>query len=157
MNTQQFVQIEPSLTLDVVNNIDFVKLYQLLREISPLYPNFVSWLNFTFRRNMNCGERKIAFAHNGTDIVGAALLKQSEQEHKICTFIIDEQYRGNHIGSKLMDLALETLDHQDTCITVSSERNDELAPLLLSKGFALNNAVEGYYRPNSTEYFYSLK
>lgn len=156
MNRRQFVQIKPSTSLVVVNDIDFVRLYQFLAEIAPLYPNFKSWFNFTFRRNMPSGERKIALAHNGDDIIGAALLKQSEIESKICTFMIAEQFRGYSIGNDLMDLALATLDDKEATITVSSERNDYLLPLLRNKGFELQDTVSGYYRTDSTEYFYSL-
>lgn len=141
---------------NVQQDADFKSLKHFLLSISPMYPNFEVWLNFTFRRNLTSGKRKIVTAYYGSELAGVALLKSDLAERKICTFYISEPFRGLGIGQKLLDIAIDTLNGSDSFITVSEERNGELSPLLYSKGFRLIDTVPKLYRPDSTEYFYSL-
>ena len=143
-------------SVEVTDKIRFPALKVLLGDVAPLYPNFDTWLNFTFRRSQQSGERKVVIAHDGSQLIGAALLKLNGDESKICTFFISPTYRDMSLGSELMDVALATLDRNDTFITVSSERKDELTPLLKSKGFTVSQSVDNLYRPGSTEYFFTL-
>lgn len=135
---------------------DFSLLYKLLSDVSPMYPKFEAWLNFTFRRNLASGQRKIILAHDENKVIGVALLKQDDVESKICTFYVSPEYRNRGIGKELIDLAMETLDSADTFITVGSERKDELTPLLNSRGFEIVSEHPGLYRKNSTEYVFSI-
>ena len=141
---------------EITQNINFTELKMFLNDVAGLYPNFDGWLNFTFRRNLTSGQRKIALAHNGNEIIGVALLKSDTFESKICTFYVDPAFRGMNIGSKLMDLSISTLDSPTTFITVCDERKSELAPLLSSRGFTLERSVGGLYHPHSFEHFYKL-
>jgi len=145
-----------AVSIEVTDKISFPALKTLLDEVAPLYPNFDGWLNFTFRRNLLSGERKVVIAHNGDHLMGAALLKQNNKESKICTFFVSPVYRNISLGSELMDMAIATLDRNDTFITVSSERKEELTPLLKSKGFSVSQSVSDFYRSGSTEYFFTL-
>jgi ribosomal protein S18 acetylase RimI-like enzyme len=143
-------------TFEVLNSIDRSALYSFLANVEPLYPNFKSWFNFTFCNSLGTGQRLVVLAHNGYEIVGVALLKKSISENKICTFYVSPKYRGGGVGNDLMGLAISTLDSDNIQITVSNERNAELAPLLQSKGFSVCQSVSGLYRPGASEYFYKL-
>ncbi|MCP8686083.1 GNAT family N-acetyltransferase [Marinobacterium sedimentorum] len=145
-----------SFSLEVTQDIGFPALRALLQDVAPLYPCFDAWLNFTFRRNMRMGERSVVIAHDGNQLMGAALLKLRREESKICTFFVKPAYRDMNIGTELMDAALATLDRNDTFITVSDDRKCELTPLLMSKGFSVSHSIDGLYRPSSTEYFFTL-
>lgn len=140
----------------VQQDADFKSLKHLLQPVSPMYPNFDAWLNFTFRRSLTSGKRKIVTAYYGSELAGIALLKSDLSERKICTFYISESFRELGIGQKLLDVAIDTLDSSDSFITVSEERDSGLSPLLRSKGFKLVSSVPKLYRPDSTEHFYSL-
>lgn len=141
---------------EVTQRIDYQNLRAFLVDVSGFYPNFDGWLNFKFCRNLASGQRKIILAHNGNEIIGAALLKSDNLESKICTFYVDPAFRGMNIGSKLMDLSISTLDNPNTFITVCDERKSELAPLLSSRGFTLERSVDGLYHSHSSEHFYKL-
>lgn len=148
--------VKASLKYTVLENANFKALSHFLNAVSPMYPDFSIWWNFTFRRGLSSGQRKIVLAHYGDQIVGVALLKKNMHESKICTFYIAPDFREMGVGGELMDLALETLDSNNTFITVSDERQRQLAPLLSSRGFILVNSVDGLYRSKSSEHFYSL-
>lgn len=144
------------INYEITCHINFQKLRAFLVDVSGFYPNFDRWLNFKFCRNLASGQRKIALAHNGNEIIGVALLKSDTFESKICTFYVDPAFRGMNIGSKLMDLSISALDNPNTFITVCDERNSELAPLLSSRGFTLERSVDGLYYSHSSEHFYKL-
>lgn len=150
------VLVKPNFEVSLYNSVQFPILRKFLSEIEYLYPNFDAWINFKFRRNLASGERQILVAHNSYEIVGAALLKKTKEENKICTFYISPEHRNRNIGRDLMGLALSTLNSDDVSITVSEERMVELSPLLASKGFTFEKKIPDLYRNGSSEYFYKL-
>jgi ribosomal protein S18 acetylase RimI-like enzyme len=150
------VLVKEKIEYEASSKIDFISLRNILADVSPLYPNFDAWLNFTFRRNLNSDERQLVLAYNGNQIAGVALLKNTLDEKKISTLYTCPQFRGQNIGHNLIELALVELDSADTFITVSKERNAELYPLLKSKGFKLSQSIDNLYREDNTEHFYKL-
>jgi len=150
------VLVKQHIDFEICNSIDFSMLKHTLRDVSPLYPNFSVWFNFTFRRNILSGERNILIASDGDNILGVSLLKKTHNENKICTFYVPPEYRSMNIGKNLLDKSLSLLDNQNSIITVSDERHDELRPLLVSRGFELSKSVDSLYRKGSSENFYKL-
>lgn len=148
---------EKNLEFALAQNLEAEFLLDKFQSISDLYPNFEGWLRFRFLGNIKSGSRKLLVAYKGNEIVGYSLLKQDSLESKICTFYIPEMYRGQGIGSALMEESLDTLKSKDTFITVSQERQDELAPLLVAKGFSVHSEVNEMYRHNSKEYIWNLR
>lgn len=147
---------EKNLEFALAQNLDAEFLLDKFQSISDLYPNFEGWLRFKFLGNIKSGSRKLLVAYKGNEIVGYSLLKQDSIESKICTFYIPEMYRGQGIGSALLGESLDTLKSKDTFITVSQERQEELAPLLVSNGFRIHSIVDEAYRNNAKEYFWRL-
>lgn len=139
------------------NNAKFSDIAKSLSTVGGYYPSFKNWLYFTFRKELIEGKRSIVIARDGNSLAGLSLLKHTIDEKKICTFYILPPYRENGVGDMLMDESTSYLGGKDIKITVAEERNQELCPLLKSKGFSIENKVSGYYRDNVDEYFYSLK
>lgn len=146
-----------SPTIEHLKADNFTSLKILLSDVSYLYPNFTSWLNFKVRRNLSSNERSVLIAHNGDELIGVSILKKTQQEQKISTFFVAPNFRESGLGGLLMDHSLELLDSASTFITASQERNSDLSPLLKSKGFELKNRIPDLYRQGSTEFFYYLK
>lgn len=140
----------------IESDLHFKKIAASLSDVSAFYPEFKSWLYFTFRAGMFVGERKVLVAHSDGNIAGLSLLKNSISEKKICTFYVLPEYRYEGIGRSLMHKSMQTLGHSDIGISVSEERNDELSPLLRSCGFSLDSVLSGHYRSEKSEFFYNL-
>ena len=150
------VIVKQRIDFDIYNSIELSHLNDTLKNVSPLYPNFDSWLNFSFRRNIPNGERSVLLATDGSNILGISLLKHSLNKNKICTFYIPEEFRGMNIGNELMSKSLSILDSENTIITVSNERIKELQPILSSHQFNLVNSKKSLYRSGVTEHIFSL-
>jgi ribosomal protein S18 acetylase RimI-like enzyme len=150
------ILIKENIKYETEYELDYSSLRIILADVAPLYPNFETWLNFSFRRNLSSDERQLVLAYSGNQIAGVALLKNTFDEKKISTLYTCPQFRGQHVGDNLIELALAELDNADTFITVSKERNEELYPLLKSKGFKLSQSIDDLYREGNTEHFYKL-
>lgn len=127
-----------------------------LADVGSLYPEFKSWLYFTFRAGMINNQRKIIVAHHDGQVAGLSLLKKNTEEKKICTFYVRPEFRGYGLGTDLMSESLGVLGHNDIGITVSEERHDELYPLLSASGFTLVSVKSDHYRNGKDEMFYNL-
>lgn len=139
------------------DNLSLLQINLFLKELKTLYPNFNYWLENKFYKPSYDTQRKIIIAHNGDLLLGVALLKKSIDENKICTLYTSPLYKGQGIGSQLIDLSLQYFDSPDVLITVAQEKLIELAPILKSKGFTFTSANKGMYRPDSTESFFNLR
>lgn len=137
--------------------VSLLQISHFLSDISVLYPNFNDWLQYKFYRSSYKDQRKMIIAHNGTALLGVALLKKSHDENKICTLYTSPFHQGQGIGSQLVDLSLQYFDSPDVLITVAQEKLIELAPILKSKGFICTSSIQRFYRPESTEYFFNLE
>ena len=150
------VIVKQHIDFDIHNSINLSTLNTILKNVAPLYPNFNSWLNFTFRRNISQGERSVLLANDGSNILGISLLKHTDCENKISTFFIPEQYRAMNVGNDLMSKSLEILNSNDSIITVSDERHQDLKPLLQSHKFKLSHSQDSLYRNGVAEHIYVL-
>lgn len=119
------------------------------------YPNFQDWFSFTFMRGFSSGERKIIILTQGNTISGAALLKDTHFEKKICTLRVSDDNQKQGIGSKLMEISFEVLKTQSPLITVSTDHIHEFSKILCKYSFELCDICDSYYRLNSCEYTYN--
>lgn len=140
----------------IESDLHFKEIAASLANVSEYYPEFKSWLYFTFRAGLHKQERKILVAHSNGQIAGLSLLKNAFDEKKICTFYVLPEHREDGLGRKLMQESLRILGHRDLGISVCEERNGELSPLLRSCGFSLESIVSGHYRANKDEFFYTF-
>ncbi|ENM3755787.1 GNAT family N-acetyltransferase [Vibrio cholerae] len=146
-----------SITVETQKSPDFAAIRTLLEPVSNLYPNFDSWFDFRFRRNFKSGERIVITAVYDSKIIGVALLKKTDVEHKICTLFVTKEARGQGTGSILLDKAIDVIHGNNIGISVAEERHSALQGLLVKRGFVLVSAEPNYYRNNVTEFFYELK
>lgn len=130
-----------------------LRMRSFLKPISHLYPDFETWLNFTFVRQMGEGKRKVVVAHDGNNVYGCSLLKITPEENKICTFYVHPDAREQNLADDLMRHSLAHFDDKPI-ISVSEERTKELQPLLKKHGFEIFASIADMYRPDRNENFF---
>ena len=143
---------------DVLSAAHFSKLHMrsFLKPVSHLYPDFESWLNFIFVRQMGEGKRRVIVAHDGNNVYGCSLLKITPEESKICTFYVHPDARGQNLADDLMRNSL-VFFNKKPIISASEERTEELQPLLKKYGFEIYASVLGMYQPDRKENFFVAK
>ncbi|MGD0794572.1 MAG: GNAT family N-acetyltransferase [Dehalococcoidales bacterium] len=147
----------PTVSPENYSNLQsfFKELFVVIRSSQVWYPEILNWYSFKFSPGLNNGSRKIVFFAINNEIAGTALLKNIDQEKKICTFFVKNQYRNNGIGKSLFGKCLEILDTDKPVITVPAERLPQFSRIFKYYDFKLEQVVDNYYRSKSQEYVFN--
>ncbi len=133
------------------------EVFRLTKSAEKMYPNYKEWFYDVFIAGLKKKERSIIVVYNKYNkIIGCALLKNTNEENKICTLIVDKNYREQGVGSKLMDIILK-YTKEKPLITVSSKVIKELKPLLDKFGFQLSAIKKNVYVNGDSEFYYNDK
>ena len=108
------------------------------------------------QRGINVGERvyrkfvfgKWILAEDDKKIIGCCALVEKEynKELEISTYVVDEKYRGQGIGSKIFDCALDTAKTyypSDYTITFDSWKNSGICHIGMKRGFKFVKEIKG--------------
>lgn len=137
------------------------KLYEdilsLTYSVNDTYPQYSTWFKEKFLPDLKNKKRMYIVAQDESGkLVGCVLIKNTEEEKKICTLLVHPDYRKQGVGEKLMEQTLSELG-EHPLITVSDKNIEQLSPLLRKKGFHLSAVKKGAYRPEYTEYYFNDK
>ena len=134
----------------------YQKIGELILPLKEVYPNITQWYETTFLPDFKNGGRKIVLAYNKQNtLIGAALLKNTEEEKKICCLLVREDYRRQGIGRNLMQKSLGILHTETPLITVSDSNLKYMQPLLDEYHFKFSFRRKGVYREENTENYFN--
>ncbi len=131
------------------------EVYQFLQNLNKEYPGFRDWYLNRVVSNIMTGSRKIIVVRCNNIIGASMILKNDNQEKKICTLRVHPIYQKRGIGSFLVKKAFEELKTKTPLITVSAARVGEFAPLLNKHGFKLTEIKADLYNRGFDEYIYN--
>lgn len=133
-----------------------IRLRSFLTEAASIYPEFDAWYYFKFLRNIgnDMAPRHVIYAHDGSRLLGASLLKADLVEKKICSFKIDPSARLLGVGEELMKKSLAYLNSDDNLITVTDSKTEEFSPLLSKMGFKIVHRSIGLYSDKEFENYW---
>lgn len=130
------------------------QIYQVTSFLSKDYPNYKEWFFHKQLPGIITNKRNILFIRNPLnhdEIIGVANLKKDEQEVKICTIYINENYRHQNYGTILIDVAIEWLQTTKPFITIADYKLDLFTPFIRKYNWQLTETVQGLYNSNSNE------
>lgn len=133
----------------------YVQVPHLTRTIQESYDSHFTWLEKKFFANLRTGGRGYVFATSGMNLAGCSLLKNEEDEKKICCLFVDPEFRRLGIASKLIENSFEILQTEHPLITVSEQNLQQLIPLLKRYGFVHTSTKNSVYKPGVNEYYYN--
>lgn len=133
------------------------KLQNLLADLECCYPFFSAWLEKVFHELSESYARKVLLCINGGifDIVGVAIVKDTQYEKKICTLRVVKAYQNQGIGSALLAQTIEELRTTKPFITVSGVQMSSFGTFLKKRGFIVRDKVKSLYRKGAYEYFFN--
>ena len=94
------------------------------------YPGYFKWYYQTNIPRILSGEGEAIFYLDGFQIVGLSMLKRTNDEAKICTFFIDEEYRKRGYSSLLLEDSFGYLGTESPIITIPENRLDEFSKII---------------------------
>ena len=138
-------------------------IYNNLIDLEKIYPNFDKWFHDKVVRNIENKKnknREIIFSITGGnknkyEISGIAILKNDQNEKKICTFRVHENYRNMGIGTKLFEESFDYLGTNTPIITISEKNLDQFEYHIDKYNFLLVQELNGYYSNGVTEYVFN--
>ena len=133
-------------------------IFEHLSFLRSEYPNFALWIQGKVLPGLESGNRQIYVATtptNPSELAGILILKNELYEKKVCTLCVFPKYQKQHIGTKLLHLAIDILQVSHPLITVSSTYKNEYSSLFKKFGFSCFASYRNYYQANSIEYSYN--
>ena len=111
------------------------------------YPEYFKWYYQTNIPRILSGEGEAIFYLDGFQIVGLSMLKRTDDEAKICTFFIDEEYRKRGYSSLLLEDSFGYLGTESPIITIPENRLDEFSKIIEAYGWVPTETTDKYYSP----------
>ena len=111
------------------------------------YPEYFKWYYHTNIPRILDGEGEAIFYLDGFQIVGLSMLKRTEDESKICTFLIDEEYRKKGYSKLILEDSYEFLGTEKPLITIPEKRLDEFSKIIEAYGWVPTETTDEYYSP----------
>ena len=141
----------------------------LTKSIGSSYPGHFEWLSNVFLGGLRDGNRGYSFAIDNnkfTDVcgghmvqmyklAGCALLKNTDEEKKICCLFVDPEYRYQGIASHLIENSFEMLRTDKPLMTVAENNLFQLQKLINRYDFELTSVRDSVYRRGIKEYYYN--
>ena len=111
------------------------------------YPEYFKWYYHTNIPRILDGEGEAIFYLDGFQIVGLSMLKRTEDESKICTFLIDEEYRKKGYSKMILEDSYDYLGTERPLITIPEKRLDEFSKIIEAYGWVPTETTDEYYSP----------
>ena len=111
------------------------------------YPEYYKWYYQTNIPRILDGEGEAIFYLDGFQIVGLSMLKRTADESKICTFLIDEEYRKKGYSKMILEDSYEFLGTEKPLITIPEKRLDEFSKIIEAYGWVPTETTDEYYSP----------
>lgn len=140
---------------------DEIIIRGLKENLITFYPNVEEWSNKILKEiKKNNKKRELFFAlifnKVGIELAGILILKNMEDEKKICTLQVIEKFKNNGIAKELLKKSFEYLGTETPLMTLPEECYENGFKFLLRKyKFKITNKILGFYRPNKIEYFFN--
>lgn len=130
-----------------------IKVYDFLKRLKYEYKNFDTWYDSLFDEyhNLVNGREIIIFEDITGVISGVAILKNTENEKKICTLRVGEQFQHQGIGSQLIEMSIKTLGIDKPMITINKSKFKQFKKLFDKYNFELTQTKRHYYGIFNTE------
>lgn len=123
----------------------FDSIYHTIFQLKEDYPDFYKWYYDQVRDGILNGNREIIFTIAKDYIAGVAILKKEQNEKKICTLRVFDNFQHNGIGKKLVLGSFDYLHTYKPLITVSSHREYQFRRLFNYFGFKKGSELSNYY------------
>lgn len=134
--------------LSKMDNKNFSKatneIYLLTDYNHEQYQEYLKWYyNKNIPRVLN-GNGEIIFYLDGFTVTGLAILKKDVDESKICTFMVNEDYRKKEYSKKLLEDSFEYLGTDKPLITIPEKRIEEFKSIITAYNWEESEETDMY-------------
>ena len=142
-----------------VNKIEHLEqLLPFIKQLEEHYPDTEKWFDKVKAEILGgTGIRDLITVVYGARVVGMAILKNTEEEKKVCSIMVSPEHSGRGIGKLILDMAFIILRTKHPLITVNSVvyAVSSLKYLLKGMGFIYSKTVKNLYKDGEDELFFN--
>lgn len=124
------------------------ELYQITKELEKDYPQHYTWFFKKFISGLNNGTREIIYCEIDNLPVAVVFLKKTQEERKICTIFVKEEYRKYGIGTKLLEHSFNFLQTNKPLISMPIHKEKCFQKLINKYNWEKKQIIESYYSDN---------
>lgn len=121
------------------------EIYKSISLLEHEYPFFKEWYYEKVKNGILLDKRDIVFAMVDEHIAGVSIIKNDNDEKKLCTLRVSESFQKRGIGKSLIEDSLMALDTRYPLITVNSSKNYQFKRLFDYFGFKQVQCYKAYY------------
>ena len=134
--------------LSKMNNKNFSKaaneIYLLTDYNHKQYQEYLKWYYTKNIPRVLDGSGDVIFYLDGLSVAGLAILKKDLEEVKICTLMINEEYRKKGYSKELLESSFNYLGTDKPLITIPSNRLEEFSKIIDFYGWVENDRTYKY-------------
>lgn len=124
-------------------------------DLSETYPEFRGWLENSVYPGLLNGTRTIVLQYRGNQISGFSIIKNDQQEKKICCLYVLPKFQRAGVGLDLFQRSFDLLDSETPLITISEKKEQEFKRLVRYFGFSDDGLYDGIYKQGVYEKSYN--
>ncbi len=108
------------------------------------YPEYLKWFYTVNLPRILKGKGDIIFYLDGLEVVSLATLKNTD-EKKICTLLVNEDYRKKGYSKQILEDSFEYLQTDTPLITIPTKRLDEFNKIIDAYNWKETSRTDEYY------------
>ena len=140
MNIKYYSKHKDSKLLD--------RLYSVTNVLEKDYPIHKEWFYNKFVKELDGIKREIIYYEKNNIIYGVVFLKNSEKEKKICTIYVDEKYRNQGVGTRLIKESIKFLGTKTPFITMPDYKEKCFIKIIEKYNWQKTQVIDSYYSKN---------
>ena len=137
--------------LSKMTDINFSKAVNeiyLLTDYNKLqYPDYYKWYYGKNIPRIISGNGEAIFYLDGFSIIGLSILKRDELEKKICTLLINKEYRKRGYSKIILEDSFKFLGTDKPLITIPENRLDEFSKIISAYNWVQSEIINDYFSP----------
>ena len=108
------------------------------------YPEYLKWFYTVNLPRIFKGEGDIIFYLDGLEVVSLSTLKNSD-EKKICTLLVNEDYRKKGYSKQILEDSFEYLQTETPLLTIPTKSLEEFDKIINAYHWSESSRTDEYY------------
>lgn len=131
------------------------EVWARLSDLTDQYPDFSLWFQYKVVPGISAGHRSLIAEYRNGVIAGLAIIKDTDEEQKLCCLRVVEEFHATGLGIRLFEKSFELLNNDKPLLSISDVRLPEFARVCSYFGFELDQELRDFYRPGHTEFVFN--
>ena len=125
-----------------VNEIYLLTDYNKLQ-----YPEYYKWYYQNNIPRIIKGDGEAIFYLDGFQVVALSILKKTDEEAKICTLLINDDYRKRGYSALILEESFKYLGTEKPLITIPEKRIKEFSNIIKAYNWTESERTNKYFSP----------